>query len=99
MKAINPATEELLRDYPEPDAAEVAACLTAAEAAFAAWRKVPFAERSRLMSAAADLLRERRDEYGRLMTEEMGKPLAAAESEVARALPMVLSIPAPLLRP
>jgi succinate-semialdehyde dehydrogenase/glutarate-semialdehyde dehydrogenase len=82
MKAINPATEELVRDYPEPDAAEVAACLTAAEAAFTAWRKVPFAERSRLMSAAADLLRERRDEYGRLMTEEMGKPLAAAEGEV-----------------
>jgi succinate-semialdehyde dehydrogenase / glutarate-semialdehyde dehydrogenase len=82
MKAINPATEELIRDYPEPDAGEVEACLTAAETAFTAWRKVPFAERSRLMSAAADLLRERRDEYGRLMTEEMGKPLAAAEGEI-----------------
>jgi succinate-semialdehyde dehydrogenase / glutarate-semialdehyde dehydrogenase len=82
MKAINPATEELIRDYPEPDAGEVAASLTAAEQAFAAWRKVPFGERSRLMSAAADLLRERRDEYGRLMTQEMGKPLAAAEGEI-----------------
>jgi succinate-semialdehyde dehydrogenase/glutarate-semialdehyde dehydrogenase len=82
MKAINPATEELIRDYPEPDAAEVTACLTAAEQAFASWRKVPFAERGRLMSAAADLLRERRDEYGRMMTEEMGKPLAAAEGEI-----------------
>jgi succinate-semialdehyde dehydrogenase / glutarate-semialdehyde dehydrogenase len=82
MQAINPATEELIRDYPEPDDGEVAACLATAEQAFAAWRKVPFAERGRLMSAAADLLRERRGEYGRLMTEEMGKPLAAAEGEV-----------------
>jgi len=82
MKAINPATEELIRDYPEPDEGEVAACLATAEQTFAAWRKVPFAERGRLMSAAADLLRERRGEYGRLMTEEMGKPLAAAEGEV-----------------
>jgi succinate-semialdehyde dehydrogenase/glutarate-semialdehyde dehydrogenase len=82
MKAINPATEELIRDYPEPDDGEVAACLATAEQTFAAWRKVPFAERGRLMSAAADLLRERRGEYGRLMTEEMGKPLAAAEGEV-----------------
>jgi succinate-semialdehyde dehydrogenase/glutarate-semialdehyde dehydrogenase len=82
MKAVNPATEELIRDYPEPDANEVTACLTAAEQAFAAWRKVPFAERGRLMSAAADVLRERRDEYGRMMTEEMGKPLAAAEGEI-----------------
>jgi succinate-semialdehyde dehydrogenase/glutarate-semialdehyde dehydrogenase len=82
MKAINPATEELIRDYPEPDTAEVAERLAAAEQTFTTWRKVPFAERGRLMSAAADLLRERRHEYGRLMTDEMGKPLAAAEGEV-----------------
>ena len=82
MKAINPTTEELIRDYPEPDATEVAECLAAAERAFSSWRKVPFAERGRLMSGAADLLRERRAEYGRLMSEEMGKPVAAGEGEV-----------------
>jgi succinate-semialdehyde dehydrogenase/glutarate-semialdehyde dehydrogenase len=82
MKAINPATEELIRDYPEPDENELAVCLTTAEQTFATWRKVPFAERGRLMSAVADLLRERRGEYGRLMTEEMGKPLPAAEGEI-----------------
>ncbi|HYU33750.1 MAG TPA: NAD-dependent succinate-semialdehyde dehydrogenase [Thermoanaerobaculia bacterium] len=81
MKAYNPATEELIRDYPEPDEREVEERLAAAERAFAAWRKVPFAERSRLMHAAADRLREHRADYGRLMTEEMGKPLAAAEAE------------------
>ena len=82
MKAINPATEELIRDYPEPDEAEISERLAAAEQAWAAWRKVPFGERGRLMSAAAELLRERRDEYGRLMTDEMGKPLTAAEGEI-----------------
>jgi succinate-semialdehyde dehydrogenase/glutarate-semialdehyde dehydrogenase len=82
MKAYNPATEELLRDYPEPDEREVEERLATAERAFAAWRKVPFAERARLMRAAADRLREHRADYGRLMTEEMGKPLSAAEGEV-----------------
>jgi succinate-semialdehyde dehydrogenase/glutarate-semialdehyde dehydrogenase len=82
MKAINPATEELIRDYPEPDENELSVCLTTAEQTFATWRKVPCAERGRLMSAVADLLRERRGEYGRLMTEEMGKPLPAAEGEI-----------------
>src|SRR5919106_5209299 len=82
MKAINPATEELIRDYPEPDENELSACLATAEQTFATWRKIPFAERGRLMSAVADLLRERRGEYGRLMTEEMGKPLPAAEGEI-----------------
>ncbi len=82
MKAVNPATGEVLREYPEHDDQEVQRKLEKAEEAFAAWRKVPFAERARLMSRAADLLRERCDEYGRLMTEEMGKPIAASESEV-----------------
>src|SRR5688572_13189305 len=82
MKAWNPATEELIRDYPEPDEREVEDRLATAERAFAAWRKVPFAERARLMHAAADRLREHRADYGRLMTEEMGKTLSAAEAEV-----------------
>jgi len=82
MKAYNPATEELIRDYPEPDEHEVEERLATAERAFATWRKVPFAERARLMHAAADRLREHRGDYGLLMTEEMGKPIAAAESEV-----------------
>ena len=82
MKAVNPATGEVLREYPEHDDQEVRQKLEQAEKAFASWRKVPFAERARLMSRAADLLRDRSDQYGRLMTEEMGKPIAASESEV-----------------
>ncbi|HEX3129674.1 MAG TPA: NAD-dependent succinate-semialdehyde dehydrogenase [Thermoanaerobaculia bacterium] len=82
MKAINPATGELIREYPDHDESEAAARLERAERAFASWRKVPFAERARLMTQAGDLLRDRAGDYGRLITEEMGKPLAAAEGEV-----------------
>ncbi|HEX4960291.1 MAG TPA: NAD-dependent succinate-semialdehyde dehydrogenase [Thermoanaerobaculia bacterium] len=82
MKAINPATGELIRDYPEHGDAQVEEILGRAETAFSAWRKVPFAERSRLMTRVADLLRDRAGDYGRLMTEEMGKPIAASEAEI-----------------
>ena len=82
MKAVNPATGEVIRDYPEHDEGQVREKLEQAERAFAAWRKVPFDERSRLVTAVADLLRERRDDYARLMTEEMGKPIGASESEI-----------------
>ena len=82
MKAVNPATGEVIRDYPEHEEGQVREKLEQAERAFAAWRKVPFEERSRLMTAVADLLRERRDDYARLMTEEMGKPIGASESEI-----------------
>jgi len=82
MKVVNPATGQPIRDYPEHDESEVAGRLERAEQAFAAWRRTPFAERARLMSAAGDILRDRAGDYGRLITEEMGKPIAAAEGEV-----------------
>jgi succinate-semialdehyde dehydrogenase/glutarate-semialdehyde dehydrogenase len=82
MRAINPATEELISDYPDHDAAEVERRLTQAAAAFPSWRDFSFAERAVLVRRAADLLRENRDRFARLMTEEMGKTLTAAESEV-----------------
>ncbi|MBW8879259.1 MAG: NAD-dependent succinate-semialdehyde dehydrogenase [Acidobacteria bacterium] len=82
MKAVNPATGELIREYPDHDDARVEEILARAEAAFASWRKVPFAERARLMTRVADLLRDRAADYGRLMTAEVGKPIAASEAEV-----------------
>jgi succinate-semialdehyde dehydrogenase / glutarate-semialdehyde dehydrogenase len=82
MKAINPATEALIRDYPEHGEPEVEERLRHAELAYSSWRRTTLSDRSRLMERAAGLLRERRSEYARLMTEEMGKPIAAAEAEV-----------------
>jgi succinate-semialdehyde dehydrogenase / glutarate-semialdehyde dehydrogenase len=82
MKAINPATEELIRDYAEHGEPEAEVRLRRAERAYSSWRRTTFADRSRLMGRAAGLLRGRRDEYARLMTEEMGKPIAAAEAEI-----------------
>jgi succinate-semialdehyde dehydrogenase/glutarate-semialdehyde dehydrogenase len=84
MKAVNPATGELIREYPEHDENEVAERLEQAERAFASWRRFDFAERARHLTAVADLLRENTADFARLMTGEMGKTLAAAESEVEK---------------
>jgi len=81
MKAINPATEELLCDYPEHTKAESEERLRCAEQAFALWPRTPLAERSRRMKQAANLLRERRAGYARRMTQEIGKPITA-EAEI-----------------
>lgn len=82
MKAINPATEELIWDYPEHRQAEIEQRLHGAELAFPVWCKISFAERAELLMQVARMLREGQDEYARLMTEEMGKPITAAESEL-----------------
>ena len=84
MNAVNPATGQVLREYTEHDAAEVERRLALAARAFAAWRSTGFAERAGRLRAAAAILRRDRDDLARLMTEEMGKPIAQAEAEVEK---------------
>ncbi|MCE9545479.1 MAG: aldehyde dehydrogenase family protein [Planctomycetia bacterium] len=82
MKSINPATEQLIAEYPEMDPAEVRRRVERAAEQFIAWRATPIAERAEKLHRVAGLLRERRETLARLMTTEMGKPIAAAEAEV-----------------
>jgi succinate-semialdehyde dehydrogenase / glutarate-semialdehyde dehydrogenase len=82
MRAINPATEELIAEYPEHDTAEVARRLAQAAVAFPSWRAFGFLERGELMRRVADFLRADRERFARLMTAEMGKTLASSEAEV-----------------
>ncbi len=84
MKVVNPATGESTRSYEEISTAEARDVIQSAQRAFLAWRTEPFAVRGRLMRAAAKALRDNQDEYARLMTEEMGKPLAQAMGEVEK---------------
>ncbi len=82
MKAINPATGQPIRDYPEHADAETRERLRQAERAFSVWRRSSFDVRGDLMRRAARKLRDGRDGYARLITEEMGKPIAQAEAEI-----------------
>jgi succinate-semialdehyde dehydrogenase/glutarate-semialdehyde dehydrogenase len=84
MEAINPATGKTVGSYPEHSLAQAAAIADACDAAFASWRRVPFAERARPMRETARLLRERKSDYGRLMSDEMGKLLRDGEAEAEK---------------
>jgi succinate-semialdehyde dehydrogenase/glutarate-semialdehyde dehydrogenase len=84
IQTINPATGETLRTFDALTDAGVDARLERAEATFQRYRHTSFAERSRWMARAAEILEEDKDPLGRLMTTEMGKPLAAAVAEVEK---------------
>jgi succinate-semialdehyde dehydrogenase/glutarate-semialdehyde dehydrogenase len=81
----DPATGEVVGSVPDADADDVRRAVDAAEAALPAWRATPAVERSRVLRRAADLLLERAEAIGALMTAEQGKPLAEAKGEVAYA--------------
>jgi len=84
VKAINPATGQLIRDYPEHDAAEIERRVAAAARAFPSWRALDLDARGAHLRATAQVLRRRAAELSTLMTSEMGKPIAAAEAEVEK---------------
>ncbi len=84
MNVIEPSTGRLLRTVEEHGAEEVRVRLTKAEAAFAAWRETPVAERCARLRRAGERLRRDPSRHARTMTEEMGKPIAQAEAEVEK---------------
>jgi succinate-semialdehyde dehydrogenase/glutarate-semialdehyde dehydrogenase len=82
MESVNPATGRAVRSYPELDARAAEQAADRARHAFEAFAREPIAVRCEALRRAALVLRQRRGELSRLITEEMGKPLASAESEI-----------------
>ncbi len=82
--AMNPATNENIREYEEPTVEEVRDIIARADQAFTRWRKTPFSERAVLMHEAANILRDRAGEFARLMTLEMGKPIKDGRAEAQK---------------
>uniref|UniRef100_A0A6P4FGE9 Succinate-semialdehyde dehydrogenase [NADP(+)]-like n=1 Tax=Drosophila rhopaloa TaxID=1041015 RepID=A0A6P4FGE9_DRORH len=78
----NPYTNEVVATFPDATDAEVQTALTEAHAAFEVWRDTSFAERAKVMNAAAAILRRDIDKYARLGTLEMGKLLEESKKEV-----------------
>ncbi|WP_041247657.1 NAD-dependent succinate-semialdehyde dehydrogenase [Komagataeibacter medellinensis] len=77
----NPYTGEKLKTFPDATDQEIQTALTEAYDAFKAWRHTSFAERAKVMTAAAQILRRDIDKYARLITLEMGKIYAEAKAE------------------
>jgi succinate-semialdehyde dehydrogenase/glutarate-semialdehyde dehydrogenase len=82
--SVNPATTEEIQRYPAHSDEELKTRLDRAQSAFEAHRRRSFDARAQRLKRVADLLEERAESYGRLMTEEMGKPLAQAEAEAEK---------------
>ena len=82
LRSVDPATGEELASFEEHTPSELDRALAEADAAQRAWSRTSMGERSRVLLEAARLLRRRRSEYARLVTLEMGKPVAEATAEV-----------------
>ena len=84
IASVNPATGEVLESFEPMDAATVEARLVTAAAGARLWAQSTFAERSRLLVTAAELLEGEVPDIAQTVTLEMGKPFAQAKGEVAK---------------
>jgi succinate-semialdehyde dehydrogenase/glutarate-semialdehyde dehydrogenase len=84
LQTVNPATGEPGPSYGQHSLEDALAAAAAAHQAFLGWRRTSFTDRATVVRNAAEILRERMDEYARLMTEEMGKTLDDGRAEVEK---------------
>jgi acyl-CoA reductase-like NAD-dependent aldehyde dehydrogenase len=82
FEVINPANERVLAVCPRADLAQLNQAVAAARAAHAHWAASGISERARLLRQLANALEAGRDDFGRLLTQEQGKPLVQAAREI-----------------
>jgi aldehyde dehydrogenase (NAD+) len=83
----NPAdTRDLVGIFQKSSREDVNAAVDAAKRAFTKWRLVPAPRRAEIVFRAAEILIERKEDYSRDMTREMGKVLAETRGDVQEAI-------------
>lgn len=82
---INPYNGEVVGKYTSLTEAQTQEKIEKAHKAFATWRKVSVEERARLMTKVAHILRDNVDEYAKMITIEMGKPISESRAEVNKS--------------
>ena len=83
IEVLNPATNERIGTVPYCERGETARAIDAAHQAFQSWRNTTANERAALMMDLHTHMLENQEVLGRLLTEEMGKPLPEAKGEIA----------------
>lgn len=85
IATVNPATGEIEKTFTPHDETEVDCRIGRAYDAFLVLADTSFAERAEWMNCTADVLETDVDDAARLLTLEMGKPLAQARAEVLKS--------------
>jgi len=84
IQSTNPFTEAVEKTFDEHTPEQVEAILAQAQSTFLEWRQTSFAHRKELMLKAAEILKADAEKYGKIITQEMGKPLTQAKAEVEK---------------
>jgi succinate-semialdehyde dehydrogenase/glutarate-semialdehyde dehydrogenase len=82
FKSVNPADGNTHREVDAFSPAQLEAALQESAVAAPNWRDRTIGERATLLRKAANVLRKHLDEYAEIITQEMGKPIREARTEI-----------------
>lgn len=85
-KVINPYTGEIIGTRTDATEEDVVKALASAFAAKKEIAKIPAHERAKILKRASKLLEERKEEFAKIISEELGKPMKYTLDEVARSI-------------
>lgn len=86
IDVINPATEKVISKIPAGTEEDANKAIEAAFEAQKKWEKIASAERGKIVRKLGDKLKERRETFIELLSEEQGKPYEQASGEVDTAI-------------
>ncbi len=84
IETVNPSTGKVIATYDNISPEEVSRKVKSARDAFAKWKMLDIAERAEYMRRLGRVMRKNREEYARLVTEEMGKPIRQSLAEIEK---------------
>lgn len=84
IQTINPATGQIIKTFQEISKEEITSCIENAHRTYHEWKLTSYKYRKELMLNTANILRNRKEKYGEILTLEMGKTLAQAIAEVEK---------------
>ncbi|HEU0046926.1 MAG TPA: aldehyde dehydrogenase family protein, partial [Nitrososphaera sp.] len=84
IETINPSTGKAIAAYDNEGPEQVNRKVKAAREALSKWKKLDLAERAEYMRRLGRVMRKNREEYARLVTEEMGKPVRQSLAEIEK---------------
>jgi succinate-semialdehyde dehydrogenase/glutarate-semialdehyde dehydrogenase len=84
LQSVNPANLQTIETHPQMSPSEVNQIIDLAHNSFESWKETSLKHRSNLMMKAADVLLKNKEDYSKLMTLEMGKPISQSRAEVEK---------------
>ncbi|HEY8933736.1 MAG TPA: NAD-dependent succinate-semialdehyde dehydrogenase [Cyclobacteriaceae bacterium] len=84
FKSINPYDQSVIAEFEILNDSSLQKKIDLAAIAYKDWRRESFSKRAQLLMNAANLMRQNKEEYARIITFEMGKAINEARAEVEK---------------